>query len=742
MANDMASQLQSVLDQQQQSGGIPGIGASIAFPDGSIWSSGSGLANVGTQEAADGDVPFVVGSISKTFVAAAVMQLADEGKLTIDDALSNWMPDYPNAANITVRELLHHTSGIYDYFAASNYDTLVFSTMVGHTWTPDEILSTFQHAPYFPPGTAYHYSNTNFILLGLIVQQITGQQLGDVYAQRFFGPLGMGDTYFQPAGPPPPNAAAGYIERAAGIKEQTDGSAYRPSVSAATVAWAAGGIDGSAHDITTWGDALYGGHLVAPQDLAEMEDWTYYPAPIDETYGLGTRSRVIEGERVFGHTGSIRGFDAAMWHFPNTDMTITVLTNLGRIEANPIVDALAAVAYPAAAGAGVAGPRGKLTLAASAPAHATASTHLTAATRAPRAPLAQADATQLQQIIDEQRTALNIPGLGAAVIYPDGSIWKSGSGLAQISPDEASGAQIPYVVGSITKTFVTAAVMQLEEDGKLSIDDPLANWLPDYPRAGQITLRELLGHTSGVYNYFEYPTYNKKVFQTQKTHYWTPQEILDDFVGAPYCDPGTCFHYSNTGFVLLGMVLEKVTGLPVGKVLKQRFFKPLGLRSTYFQGTAAPPASSAQGYLYSKGAWHEWSDTTNYRPTISAASVAWSAGGIVSSARDIAKWAAALYGGHVVSDADLAQMEDFTYSPDSNGTYGLGTWSRVDKNGVRMFGHTGSLRGFDAAMWFYPGTHLTVVVLTNLGRVNINPITDALAAAALPAARAYRHRAN
>ncbi len=673
----------------------------------------------------------MVGSISKTFVTAAIMQLADEGKLSLDDPLSTYLPDYPNAQNITLRELLHHTSGIYDYFTAPNYDALVFGSMTGHAWTPEEILTTFAHEPYFPPGTDYHYSNTNFILLGMIIEQISGQPLGDVYRQRFFAPLGLDNTYFQGSGPPPPTAAQGYLERAAGLKLQSDGTDYRPGISPATVAWAAGAIDGSARDLTVWGDALYGGHLVSPELLAQMEDWTYYPKT-DETYGLGTRSRVIEGERVFGHTGSIRGFDAAMWHFPDTNMTMTVLTNLGRIDANPIIDALAAVAYPAVNGTGVAGPAGRLDLGAALAARVSHS---------PAAPLAVTDSTLLQQVLDEQRVALNIPGAAAAVIFPDGSIWKAGSGLAQLAPDEVSTPTVPFVVGSLTKTFVTATIMQLADEGKLSIDDPLANWLPDYPRADQITLRELLGHTSGVYNYFEYPTYNKRVFQTDKTHYWTPQEILDNFVGAPYCDPGTCYHYSNTGFVLLGLVVEQVTGLPLGKVLKQRFFKPLGLRHTYFQGTAAPPAVSADGYLFSKGTWHEWADATNYRPTISSASVAWSAGGIASSARDIAKWCAALYGGHVVSADALAQMEDYTYSPDSEGTYGLGTYTRV-VSGVRMFGHTGSLRGFDAAMWFYPGTGLTVVVLTNLGRININPMTDALAAAALPAARSYRDRLN
>lgn len=735
VAQQLGAQLQAVLDEQQSSSGSPGIGAAITFPDGSIWSAGSGAAIVSPAEPATGDVPFVVGSISKTFVTAAIMELSDAGHLSIDDPLAKWVPDFPNAGNITLRELLHHTSGIYDYFQNPTYETDVFQTMVSHKWTPQEVLSTFVKAPYFPPGRGYHYSNTNFILLGLVVEKVTGEQLGDVYKQRFFDPLALNDSYFQGSGPPPASAADGYVTSTAGdIRVVTDGTNYRPTTSAATVAWAAGGIDASAHDIALWGDALYGGHVVSPQALDQMEQWTYYPST-DETYGLGTRSRVIENERVFGHTGSIRGFDAAMWHFPQTDMTISVLTNLGHIEANPIVDALAAVAYPGAQGAGAAGPPNRLSLSGGRSGVATT-------TVATSTTLAATTATQLQQVLDQQRTTLHIPGAGAAVIFPDGSIWKSGSGYSKLFAQTLATPKTPFVVGSITKTFITAAIMQLAEEGKLSIDDPLSNWLPDYPRAPAMTLRELLGHTSGVYNYFEYPTYNQRVFKTDKGHYWTPQEILDNFVGSPYFAPGTGFHYSNTGFILLGLVIQGATGQSVGAVLKQRFFVPLGLRHTFFQGAAAPPSSSAYGYLYNSGVWHEWSDATNYRPTISAASVAWSAGGIVSSARDVAKWAAALYGGHVVSAAHLTQMEDYTYAPASKGTYGLGTWSRVDKNGVRMYGHTGSLRGFDAGMWYYPNMQLTVVVLTNLGRIDVNPITDALAATALPPARAWRSSRN
>lgn len=717
IAAELGPQLQAVLDQQQQQGAIPGIGAAITFPDGSIWSSGSGNAIVDPAEQATGDVPFVVGSISKTFVTAVIMQLAGEGKLGLDDPLSNWMSDYPNAQNITIREMLHHTSGIFDYFDSAAYNTDVFHTMRDHLWTPQEILSLFGGPPYFAPGQGYHYSNTDFILLGLVIETITGQKLGDVYEQRLFGPLGLTETYFQGSGPPSSSAAYGYVVGANGPHAVYDTTGYRPTISIATAAWAAGGIDASAKDIAMWGDALYGGHVVDQQYLAQMEQWTYYPPPIDETYGLGTRSRVIQGERVFGHTGSIRGFDAAMWHFPQTDMTISVLTNLGHIDANPIADALMAVAYPAVQGAGVAGPVRRLTLASSSPAAA-------------QTPLAASHAAQLQRVLDQQRALRNIPGATSAIIFPDGSVWTGGSGRAQVQPDERATPHTPFVVASITKTFITAAIMQLADEDKLAVDDPLSKWLPDYPRASQITLRELLNDTSGVFDYLRHPSFNRRVFKTGSGHYWTPQEILDTFAHAPYFAPGAGFRYSNTGFILLGMVIEQVTGMKVGDVLQQRFFTPLGLTDTYFQGNGPLPASAAQGYGIRSGAWNEWSDGTNYRPGVSGATVSWTAGAIASSALDLARWCAALYGGHVVSANALAQMEDYNYSPYTKGSYGLGTWTRVH-TGERQFGHTGSFHGFDSAMWYYQDSGLVVVVLTNLANISVTPIADALAKVAL-----------
>lgn len=343
-------------------------------------------------------------------------------------------------------------------------------------------------------------------------------------------------------------------------------------------------------------------------------------------------------------------------------------------------------------------------------------------------------AQRLKQALDQQRTSRAIPGMAAAVIFPDGSMWSAGSGYAKLGASVRSTNATPYVVGSISKTFIAAAIMQLDDEGALSVDDRLSTWLPDYPRAADMSLRQLLAHTAGVFNYFEHSSYSRKVFNTMKTHLWTPGEILTQFVSAPYFAPGAGFRYSNTGFILLGLVIQEVTGKALDDVLRERFFTPLGMTGSYFQYRQPGPSSSAHGYLLkADGTVRQISDTTNYRPQISAATVAWAAGGVVATARDIARWGDALYGDlGVVSDTALAEMTDYDYSTYARDTYGLGTRTRI-YNGQRMFGHTGSLRGFAAAMWHFRDLDLTVVVLTNRGRIDPNPTADVLAGIAMSA---------
>jgi D-alanyl-D-alanine carboxypeptidase len=335
----------------------------------------------------------------------------------------------------------------------------------------------------------------------------------------------------------------------------------------------------------------------------------------------------------------------------------------------------------------------------------------------------------LNQVLKQQRTNLAIPGITAAIIFPDGSMWSSAVGYAQISPQKRASVYTPFVVGSMSKTFVAATIMQLVDEGKLTLDDPLSNWLPSFPNAGAITLKMLLNHTSGVFNFYESPLYNKLAVRQGKGKSWTPQEVLDTFTGAPYCAPGTCYHYSNSGFILLGMVIEAVTGKSLGQNYEERFFTPLNLNQIWFQGDGPPPVNTARDYVNSGGSLVAVSDGTNYRPTQSEATVVWAAGEVVGSVRNMARWCKALYGGDVVSADSLAQME--AYVLHTSGDYGLGTRSRL-YGSHRMFGHTGALRGFNGGMWYMPDLDITVAVMTNRAGIDTNPITDALLNVAVP----------
>ncbi len=300
------------------------------------------------------------------------------------------------------------------------------------------------------------------------------------------------------------------------------------------------------------------------------------------------------------------------------------------------------------------------------------------------------------------------PGLSVAVRLSSGETWTGVSGFASLQPDEPVTNETPFAVASITKTFVTALILGLVDEGVLSLDDPLSDFLPDFPRARRITLRQLLEHTSGVFNFFESPRYVQEVFG-DRTRRWTFDEILG-FVATPYCTPGTCFHYSNTNFVLLGRVAEVATGKPLHTELRRRFFDPLGLARTVFQPDERTPRDAAHGHLAYAGGFIDHTGRSRVIPHLSAATVAWAAGAVVSTPSDLARWASALYGGEILTPESTAQM--LTFRPRDD--YGLGTRTQIFRGRVAV-GHLGGIRGFENAMWHFPDEGVTIVMLSDRG---------------------------
>jgi len=322
----------------------------------------------------------------------------------------------------------------------------------------------------------------------------------------------------------------------------------------------------------------------------------------------------------------------------------------------------------------------------------------------------------LERMVETQR----YPAVSAAVVLPDGTSSAGAAGMSDAAARTPATPDTSFVVGSITKTYIAALMLELAHDGVLTLDDPLATWLPELNgdarfTIDKVTIRQLLGHTSGIANYTG-EAYLVDVLKDPSRR-WTPDEVLG-WVGAPLFAPGTDFEYVNTNYILAGMVIERATGSTVASLLRQRFLVPLGLDRTALQPQELPVAPTAHGYSEVLPGGRDGSpvdgwDDSGLMPSASIASTAWTAGGLTASAPDLARWAAALYGGRVLDAASLDDMLDFDRDAAfTEGGYGLGVAKGYDDR-TPAVGHSGGVPGFRAEMWYLTEAHATIVVLAN-----------------------------
>ena len=352
-------------------------------------------------------------------------------------------------------------------------------------------------------------------------------------------------------------------------------------------------------------------------------------------------------------------------------------------------------------------------------------------------PVDAATAATLQRALEAARKSMVIPGVEATVILADGRTWTGVSGDAVVATKTKVTPETPFAIASLTKTFTAALILRLAEEGRLTINDPLARWLPDYPNAAHITLRMLLSHTSGLADFFQNPKFDAALNRA-KLRVWTPDEVLP-FVGKPAFAPGKGWGYSNTNFVLLGLVAERAGGAPWAEQVRSDFFVPLGLTSTYVQGVgtpAVPPAHANEMFVGFAGRIlpRDVSDGSTITPFTAVTTAAFSAGSIASTTGDLARWARALYGGDVLAPASLAQM--LTFDPEiiryAALAYGLGV-SRVKIDGRFVaVGHTGALAGTRAAIRWLPKQQVSVAVTFNRDLFTGDDVVRYLVAALYP----------
>jgi D-alanyl-D-alanine carboxypeptidase len=287
----------------------------------------AGHADTATKRRMSPPDRFRVGSVTKTFVATAVLKLAGEGRLSLDDTVERWLGgEVPGGAAITVRQLLTMTSGLYDYLNDGD-DTIARREIADPNvrWTPSDLVAiATAHAPHFAPGTSWAYCNTCYILLGQIAEKATGQPIATVLRDRVFAPAGLRATTFETG----PRIAGRYAH---GYDTFGRGSVHDVSVVDQTWAWTAGAIVSTADDVSRLYRTLLGGRLLRPDLLRTMQTTVPMgrPAPRGFGYGMGIYAQPMGCGTAWGHTGSTPGYLTTAMSSRSGARQVVLLVNRG-----------------------------------------------------------------------------------------------------------------------------------------------------------------------------------------------------------------------------------------------------------------------------------------------------------------------------------------------------------------------------------------------------------------------------
>jgi D-alanyl-D-alanine carboxypeptidase len=318
-------------------------------------------------------------------------------------------------------------------------------------------------------------------------------------------------------------------------------------------------------------------------------------------------------------------------------------------------------------------------------------------------PMNDALAQRLDTAVNQAMTAVGAPGAIVGVWGPDGSYVRA-FGVS----DKATGAPMKTDfysrIGSETKTFTVTGVLQLVDQGKLGLDDPIAKYIDGVPEGDKITLRQLARMQSGLFNYSSSPAFQQAMFADPR-HAFTPQELLNFAFAQPNeFPPGEGFQYCNTNTILLGLVVEKVSGQPLHDYIRDHILTPLGMSHTSFPTTNAFPEPHAQGYTMQTADGKE-TTATDWNP-----SWAWAAGAMISTLDDMHIWAPALATGKLLTPELQAQRLQTVGAPGlppqdgyGVGIFNLGGW----------IGHNGSLPGYQTVAVYLPEKQTTMVILVN-----------------------------
>ena len=318
-----------------KNGPVAALSIAVVRGRDTIVMKGYGFADVENEVPATAQTIYRIGSVTKQFTSAAIMGLVEQGKVSLDDDVTKFVPNAPvQGRKVLVRHLLNHTSGIPSYTDIGP----VFGRHIRTDLTPDSLLALVRSdSLQFEPGRHFYYNNTGYYLLGMIIEKVTGKKYGEYLKETFFAPNGLSSTLYCSVSPIIKRRAQGYERGPAGLVNASYISMDLP--------YAAGSLCSSVGDLVAWTRLLHSGKIVSPASFQAMTTPVKLPVPRPMSYGYGLVADTLGSHRRIQHGGGINGFISSLAHYPSDSLTIVVLANTAPAPSDQLADDIARVAF-------------------------------------------------------------------------------------------------------------------------------------------------------------------------------------------------------------------------------------------------------------------------------------------------------------------------------------------------------------------------------------------------------------
>ena len=671
---------------------------------------GVGFADIDAKRPMAPNCHFRIASLSKVFVAQAVLTLVDEGTVSADDPVSKYVPEVPNGDKITLRHLATHRSGLFNPIESKAVKA-AFAAAPTKTWTTQDLLGFgLEREAYFPPGEKHHYSNVNTVLLAAVLEKATGQPWRDEVTARVVKPLGLTHTSIPTDNALPEPFARGY---ALGGK---DGPFFvrgdtRHDVTGTSPSWwgAAGNMVSTLGDLGKAAKPLATGALLKEKGKKELFAWTQADQPGFE-YGF----HLERTDGMVGHDGDVPGYQPFMFYLPDQDAAVVAVANLygwsvRGMPGNALAEAAIAHQFPDRK-----------------PDHRSRIEGVEKGLR----PFAEAAGKPHRWVLADRMTEHGVPGVGVAVIDGGRVVWAKGYGVRDVEGKAPVDADTRFQAGSISKFAAAVVALRLADAGTLDLDRDVNDLLTDWklPRddkwaAVPVTPRRLLSHTAGV-GVHGFVGYQRRDDLPSNRQVLTGESPANSGAVRVTAEPGTAEGYSGGGYQVLQQVLADAGGKPFADLARERVFAPLKLTRTGFDQPL--PAAEANAAVAHDGGKRLAVPHLSY-PELAAAGL-WSTPTEIAELSLAVRAAARGEGKLLSADAARAMLTPAKLPGGKTGGHGLGP--EVDGAGPTLrFGHSGGTVGFRSVFVLFAETGQGAVVMTNgSGDALMNEVLRAVAA--------------